>query len=441
MINKILVWLTLTSLLLSGCAGNPVHVENIDEIIKLSIRNIDIIEDYLKDNLWIETNIYDAGHYLQIPLEAAFRLNNTQWKELFSNHFQRFVEDHNVANSTVDKSRLNYLHYLYLTSRFVSLAHEYGEIDLIPEGLEDIIYDSIISIYYIEEAWQWDREHFVNMEERLKWKLDNKDVEYSYYRAIIDEELFTFAIATNLRNSYKDNTNDERLSKIDSILKTAYIVFKQESSFSNEGNWLFQVGVWRDHTDYKYVGNLEKSNEMNPFPMDDINTDSSHFSRFPLFIRDFIRVYEKESIERDLFEKIQLGLTKQFVEKVLINPSEDFNAYRLNNFMNGHNGIYRWNYPTHDVSNGYGPYELSGTFMLGWWSFLDSDEVTEAYKYMSNIFPLEQNIIDIYTGPNTSRERNKYVRFPDYLENGFAELICSLIVEMDTTKSLKNLGR
>ena len=430
--KKIILWIILICFGgMSVYTGDNRYKQSTDEYNKkIDILEENIIGNYLKEDLWTTENIYDSGHVLQVPLEAAFRMNNIEWKNSFSNQFKRFVENYNAQNSTIEKSRLNYLHYLNLSSRFISLAHEYGELNLVHKDLPNIIYKDIMSIYFEEEAWQWERKPFRNMEERLQWKLENRKVDESYYRAIIDEEMFIFAIAANLRSYYIEDSSNNNLSEIESILDLAFEVFSQESYFTDEGGWLFQPGVWEDHPDYKYAGNLRKLNNITPAPVQGISTDRSHFHRFPLFIKDFIRAYEEETEKKEFFIRMRDGLTIQLVDKVLVRPSEEFKAYRLNNYMDGRNGIYRWNYETQGIGNGYGPYELSGTFLLGWWGFLESDSVRETYEYTLNQFPLDKNVIDIYVGPNTTRERNKYVRFPDFLENGFAELICKLIVDM-----------
>lgn len=48
--------------------------------------------------------------------------------------------------------------------------------------------------------------------------------------------------------------------------------------------------------------------------------------------------------------------------------------------MDGSNGVlYRWNYSSLGEGKEYGPYELSGTFTIGWWTFLGTDRVKEIY--------------------------------------------------------------
>ena len=95
--------------------------------------------------------------------------------------------------------------------------------------------------------------------------------------------------------------------------------------------------------------------------------------------------------------------------------------------MDGSNGLYRYNYATvATVGEGYGPYELSGTFLIGWWSFTENDEIKSIYAQMAECFPLSEDVIKTYTGPNTTRKRNEFIELPDTWNKGLRELICRL---------------
>ncbi len=158
--------------------------------------------------------------------------------------------------------------------------------------------------------------------------------------------------------------------------------------------------------------------------MIDIAADSSHSMRFPLWLKSLAEAYAEGSLEKMYYKKLIKGLAKQFLYRVLVFPTDEFAGYRTNNFMDGRNGVYRWGYVTQGPANGYGPYELSGSFLLGWWFFLDNYEIRNIYKEMSQYFPLKPEIIPVYIGPGTSRERNKYITYAYF--NGFIELIVRL---------------
>ena len=62
--------------------------------------------------------------------------------------------------------------------------------------------------------------------------------------------------------------------------------------------------------------------------------------------------------------------------------------------MDGSNGTYR------DI---YGPFELSGTLLLGWWCFLESGQEYQLYSSLIDQFPFSEQFQDIYLG---SKKKN-----------------------------------
>jgi len=384
------------------------------------------VEPYLKDPLWLERDIYDAGHFLMVPLHAAFLNNQKLWQNQFAQHFQRFVK---AYPEHVAKGRLNRLQYFYLASRFLVLATKKGRQDLIPSQLPSILYAEIRDLWQNSPAWQWSRDPFLGgIRERVLWKLNHKDVKKSYYRAIIDEELFTFAIAADLR-TYERLSEIKNSPMLTDILNVAYRVFQQEVVPQQGGGWLFQPGgVWTDHPDYAYAGHKEKIPGMKPLPVPRIAGDSSHSHRFPLWLTSLAEAYPSGSKERLLYNNLKKGLEKQLSNKVLVPPTKDFPGYRMRNFMDGRTGVYRWGYKTQGKNNGYGPYELSGTLILGWWAFLGTSRVQQVYRDIARSYPLPPDVGTVYKGPGTSRERTLLIS--DY-DSGFRELIVRLAGQLD----------
>ena len=70
------------------------------------------------------------------------------------------------------------------------------------------------------------------------------------------------------------------------------------------------------------------------------------------------------------------------------------------------------------MNEGYGPYELSGTMMIGWWTFLDTIRIRAVYQDTSERFPLSPNVIDTYWWHMDD--------VPHWYLNGFYELIARL---------------
>jgi hypothetical protein len=379
---------------------------------------------YLLDPLWIDRDIYDACHYLMVPLHSAFYLDNEEWKKQFSEHFHHFVE---IYPDTVSEGRLNRLHYFYLASRFLVLSIQNEREELIPPGLTDIVVKEVKRLWEDEPAWQWGQDPFVGgMKARIHWKLgvNPDDLPRKFYRSIIDEELFLFAISADLFLFYSFKGSDPP-SFLNRILETNFRVFKERVVWQEEG-WLFQPGFFSDHPDYSYAGHNEKKFDMKPIPVDEIALDSSHSQRFPLFLKSFAEAYPKETGQKQYFEKLIKGLEKQLLKNILVSPSEEFPSWRLTNFMDGRNGVYRWGYKTLGEGRGYSPYQLSGSLLLGWWSFLASTKISEVYLDMVNRFPLTEEEQNLYTGPITTRERHPLVVKTDTFVNGMVELIVLL---------------
>lgn len=305
------------------------------------------VTPYLEDDLWLDLYLYDAGHYLMVPLHAAFLLNEQSWQTQFSDHFNRFAELYeNGEIEPTSNNRLARLHYFYLISRFIVLAEQSGQEILVILGLVDILYDELDTIWH-EPAWMWGRDPFpTGMAERIEWKLNTFEVPYSYYRAIIDDELFVFAIAADLRTYERLTGYQNDLSPLLSeILSLAQLVFESEVDVRDSG-WLFQPGVWTDHRDYGFAGHNAKLRDMVPRPVEGIASDSSHSHRFPLWLTSLMEAYDINAPQREFYHNLRDELEWQFINRVLVLPNSEFDGYRTTNFMDGRNGVYRWKYKT-----------------------------------------------------------------------------------------------
>jgi hypothetical protein len=388
---------------------------------------------YLRDDLWTDRDQYDAGHFLMVPLHAAFQRGHEPWQREFAEQFRRFAEK-GYGGATTTENGLARLHYLYLCSRFVVLADRIGKQELIPPGLVEHLYQEIQMLWRDAPAWQWGRSPFPGgIQERVAWKLSLPAVNYSYYPAIIDEECFVFAIAADLRAHERMTRAQSPGSRaVDEVLNAAQKVFQQRVVPQSGGGWLFQPGVWADHPDFAYAGRMIKMPGMEPFPLPDVAEDTSHSHRFPLWLTSLADAYAENAPEQRFYAALKAGLERQFCERVLVEPTARFPAYRTMNYMDGRNGVYRWQYPTQGRNNGYGPYELSGTYTLGWWAFLNTHRIRAVYRQMARQFPLPPEVIDLYVGPNTSRERHPLISDPQGYRNGFRELIVRLASTLGT---------
>lgn len=390
------------------------------------------IHQYLQDPLWISRDIYDASHHLMVPLHAAFLLKERAWQQDFDSHFRRFLKAYPEGMESGVKQRLNRMHYFYLVSRYLALTFDDSGADDFKKQLYEVCINEIKKVWNEDPAWQWGRSPFsMGVRDRVLWKLQTKDVPKSYYRAIIDEELFLFAIAADLLVS-SSLVGDAPSKTLLDIMSIAHRVFESEIVETKNGGWLFQPGVWYDGPGHAYAGQPTKLKGMKVRPLLDVAWDSSHSHRFPLWITSLENAYVSGSEENLFFKNLRKGLTIQIINEVLIPPSETFPVWRVANYMDGRNGVYRWR---EKDKFGYGPYELSGTFLIGWWSFLNSKEISTVYNEIASSFPLPSFVIKKFVGPNASRERNSLLILPNQYKNGFIELNVRLAAKLYFSES------
>ncbi len=376
---------------------------------------------YLKDALWLEDEAYDASHTLMVPMHVAFMLNDTVRIKEFDEHIKCFIDVYKQSEFdeqiNIVEGRLNKLQYFYLLSEYIKLSAVHNRNSASTQLLSSIIYNYIDRIWLQENAWQWGKkEGFRNMKERLLWKISQQNTNPTYLKAIIDEELFVFGIAADLKTYYGIQNKDALLND---ILNVAYTVFQREGEFDSSGRWLMQRGVWAEHRDYLYASYLKASPGLERFMVKGISSDTSHSHRLPLLLNS-LRDAADQVHHKIFYSDILKGLNKQFFDIVVKKPSLFSPYYRTTNYMDGRNGLYRYGYKT--MPMGMGPYELSGTITLGWWGFLHSTESKAMYKYMS-AHKLTGKAVKLYVGANTTRRRNPLVTWPDFFYNGFAELI------------------
>lgn len=378
------------------------------------------VEPYLKDPLWKPRDSYDAGHLLMVPLHYAFLAREKKWQTQFIDHFKRFVPQE------MGSERLQRLQYLYLASRFLVLAQPNMAESTLKKRLFNFLFEEIAALWTLRPAWQWDHSDFpAGIKERLLFKLTLTSPKYSYYTAIIDEEHLLFAIAADLI-TFAKASNTSVPPALTEIVSIAFEVYKDNVIWGDNNAWLFQPGAWQDHPDYLYAGHVQKIPKLPPAPISNIASDSSHTLRFPLWIRSLASAFPLGSQENVFFIKLHAGLEKQLWTKVLKAPDESFPGFRMTNYMDGRNGLFRYKYETVVTNLGYGPFELSGSLLLGWWTFLGTERMLAVYKQIAQQFPLPQNMVDLYVGPNTTRDRHPLVKAPDSYYNGFHQLIVLL---------------
>ncbi|WP_373358255.1 hypothetical protein ACEN3H_18115 [Acinetobacter lactucae] len=322
---------------------------------------------YLSIKTWSPSEKYNAAHFLMVPLYYAYKNNNIELKAQFNDHIKKFLADENKRIDVTDISqRLNNLQYFYFLSEYAVLAKN--------QELAKYLLDNISKFWLDVPAPQWGMSPLPNARDRILWKLQ-AGADVGYKRLIIDEEFFIFGTAANLLKLYSENK-----TLID-IRDLALDVFKQRSEFDPQGAWLFDKGVFDNYPDYAYAGYNSTNNITKPKPLKNMVSDSSHFFRIPKILLSLQNSYIANSDNYNLYKSYRTGLNQQFLSKVVqINNNNIF----LTNYMDGRNGVFRWNYSV--KNKGIGPYKQTYAFGIGWWVFLKNPKVKDLYvKYYNQV--------------------------------------------------------
>lgn len=138
----------------------------------------EVMKKYLSDPLWIERDIYDAGHNLMVPIHAAFKKGNEAWISDIDQHFKAFIYYYNIENEI---GLLNKLHYYYYTARrYLSLLVEYDfPLEIHHYKLADMLKSEVTKQWLEENSWHWSHDGFVGMKERLDYKIGLREPRFS----------------------------------------------------------------------------------------------------------------------------------------------------------------------------------------------------------------------------------------------------------------------
>ena len=387
------------------------------------------ISEYLKYDLWDDINCYDAGHVLLIPMYYAFLNKDKAKMEDFHELFNRYT------NYLIDEQyaykywNLNHMQFNFLATNYINLCMLTNSTNRIRNELLDYLYDESFFACLLK------REKYNTKQNPQYDSLYAMKRDYESGRPTADLYQFHVAIMFNLKE-FSDNNgyflSEVRRDKVNQALDLINRIYEEDVTFIEGDKWILNVGDFDEYDDYAYMHYDDIKDDMQPQKQENTTWDTSHFHRIPVFLQ-IIKKANKENEEKvEYYDRLIKGLKEQFIENVLIKPDEEHNYYRTTNFMDSRNGIYRYNYKT-QKDDAYLPYELSGTMFFGWWAFLEND-MNQTYKAIYETFPLSQEAVSTYVGPNTTRERNKYVQWPDYFENGFAELSCLLASKLNLDK-------
>lgn len=381
----------------------------------------------LQEDLWTERDMYDAGHYLMVPMHYAFYSKNDNAIAAFGDFFERFTTDitNDDQHAFKQYSALHQLHFYYLGTQFITLCATNDYETLIPDTLPNLA-EEFAQDYLLNQRSNWGIEQTVI--ERIEKVLNGTSYDFSYYSWLTDLEFFTLAVLCDL-HYYESLRGAMPSDTMNIAAELAYKIFSAAhlNLDTAKGGWLFQPGVAHDHPDYAYAGNSKITSDIQPKLREDVPSDSSHFHRMPLWLSSYQSAQSSEE-KIALFKMRQQQLANQLTEYVLQNVN---GIWLTTTFMDGSNGVYRYSYNTDGI--GLEGYDLSGTFLLGWWSFLEDTRITEVYCDILEYFPMQGNRSNPYFDHATVREQNPFFDMETAFDNGMFECIVTCASKLPTS--------
>ena len=369
--NKIIIILYL---LLVGCNGSENSVRKLhSESFQTLWQNT--IDSALSEPLWLPEYAYDASASLMLPMHYAYRYP-TRFDVDPRIAFQRFARDSYSNVEFENYSFVTKAQYIYFLTQYLSVQSK--------DGLSDVdiamlhwVSAELENVWLNDDAFHWDKSlNLKGVKGRLEWNFSNPTTDFSFYRAIIDEDWFTLAALNDLAQIYSRLKLDFPLNN-DEIKFISKQVITEFGQFEGE-YWFFQRGVWHDHRDYIYAGQSIIVDEMDVAKIENIGVDSSHSHRMPLWLSSF-RNNNDDAFQ--LYSDVLNGFVNAYEDLVLTSKTVTENEAEIflnNNYMTGENGVYRFNYETQGEGNGYNPFELSGTLFIGYYAFSGSKKYQQA---------------------------------------------------------------
>lgn len=405
---------------LSACSNEErAHAEHSQYVQNLWEKTI---SQSLKEPLWLSDFAYDASTSLMVPMHYSFK-HPQRFDTNTAQEFDKFFEQVSFFfHPSQIESRVTKTQFMYFISQYLKLRANNGLWDAKDEKLFVLLNGELNLLWNQEEAWHWDNSlSFSGIKERILWKLNSNNQRFSYYNAFIDEEWFSLSAISDLifigkKIKIEYSFDAEKITEISNRLLQTYL------SYEN-GYLYFQKGIWFDHRDYSHAGHNELSNNLAPKYIENIAIDSSHSHRYPLFLESMKGI----AVDREFYFDVKKELMRTYNDNALTSDEiEGQFSILQTNYFDGSNGVYRYNYSTLGESNGYGPFQLSGTLFVGYYVFFESEKYQRLMRRMQSSFPLNTSSLELYLGASSSRNRHYLFDWPAYFNNGFAELFTYL---------------
>ncbi len=172
---------------------------------------------------------------------------------------------------------------------------------------------------------------------------------------------------------------------LDQMCERGKQLFKIGMSSPGPGPWTWQPGKMTDHHDFKYAGNAKIATTLKERKVPGISLDSSHFyAKWPLFVLSAKNA--SQGVERELFQNAIEGLIENLFENVVSKHEEEC-VVRYANYIDGTNGVYRWNWQWKGPMYGNSEYGLSYTPFISSLALLNNEQIAGHYRDIASCYP------------------------------------------------------
>ena len=204
--------------------------------------------------------------------------------------------------------------------------------------------------------------------------------------------------SASLLSKHRKNLNLSSNNIIDIISQYSYMFINKSILWNKlkDGSFLWQPGYLKELPEYKYAGKIDGKYQVIPTAIkcknsttndpdcnlqeaivDGIGMDVSHYlAKWPVFYEAMKDASDIGSSMYNYYNEISKNNASQIKNSVahLINEK-----YAMTNYMDGTNGVYRWNYAQRGKDWGYNSYSFSHVFSYSSIGFSDSKFIDSIY--------------------------------------------------------------